>query len=646
MSFGDDPDAMGERWLPPPSGVLIGAIVRAFSLDDPDVVGRANCVDGTPVAEVLGKDRAAEYFGGARVKPETKQLVLEGIAKGLVGAGMVPVSHGFINRFSDGRTLDAWVPLAVSLTTLVKAWDEVLSGVRSMSASVVDRGLVCSPFLRLFGIEFALRLMAYNVLAERSLLENPPELDWAEADGQNGLLLRLLDKLPGGRPGPVEIQRRLEEVSAHLVSHQAVSQWLSADPAKRSPPKDENLRAIAEWLGPTLGLDAGEVLGGLRRHTGLWRLCDALAQIVGRPTVTQVVDRVVGYATVAWPLVEKFGLDQLVESMRETFGVGCLRSGSTGGIATLTGRLENGELKPGPLMQYDADPLWQTDLLVVGETAKMFSVQHDDAWLYAWNRKWDKFVQRIQSCLQRAAGLARVQHLFPPELLQVGNVELLRMHWSYNRFWLPEWCVLLEAIAQQSPQADADLSEQVASNEEAFGQLDAALDVWQEAVRLAPNDAYKAFRLGALHGELAHIGAAEHWLNKAADLRRGWLLPKLEIARAYLHINRNRQAFDHLSQLGEDIVRTNPFGLILLRESSFRLKKWNLAKQYAEELIAVQDDNAEAYLAHALACRHLADETKDPKERKHLLQTGRESAKQARELGLLDAMGQYEGSGK
>lgn len=639
MGYDGIPDAMGNRWLPPSSGVLLGEVMRAFSLDDPDVSGRDNFLEGELVASVLKKDRVLEYFAGARVKPDTENLVLSALAKALVGSCVIPVNDT-LRMGASGKQVEAFIPVLCSLTTLAEAWDQVLSGVRSMSASVENRKLAALPFLRLFAIEISLRLMAYLALSEIPPPTELPEWTWARPDGANLLLHKLLKKLDGEMPGPVEIADQLEKVSGHVVSHQAVSRWFASK--DESIPADDSLRALAVWLAAKTRCDSGTLLGDLRRHVGLWRLCKSLAVIVGWDAVGEVADRIIGHSSVYWPLMQKFGFKGLEASMRQTLVAGCLRSGTTGGNATLTGHMNDGNINLGPLMTREQDPLWRTELLVVGETGRAFSVGGREAFLYAWNRKWDKFVRRIQACLQRAAGFERVRASIPAAMLASGDEAVLHIFWTYNRFWTQETCALLEFAASQSKQFDADLSEQVASNEQAFGQFDAALSVFEEAVFLAPNDAYKAFRLGALHGEVGNVKQAEHWLNKAASLHAGWLLPRMEIARVHLHVGNPTQALTHLGSLDVAKVRENLFGLVLLREACFRLKHWERACEYARELIVLQKDNAEAYLGLALACRQLADEIKNREKRSGLLKEGREAAKQARALGIEDALGQFE----
>lgn len=187
-------------------------------MDDAEVSGRDNLLDGEMVASVLKKDRVLEYFAGARVKPDTENFVLLAVAKALVGSGVIHVNDA-LRKGASGKQVEAFIPVLILLTTLTEAWDQVLSGVRSISASVQNQRLAALPFLRWFALEISFRLMAYLALSEVPPPAKRPDPKWARPDGANALLRTLLNQLPSGMPGPVEIAEELEKSAGHTISH-------------------------------------------------------------------------------------------------------------------------------------------------------------------------------------------------------------------------------------------------------------------------------------------------------------------------------------------------------------------------------------------------------------------------------------------
>lgn len=216
-------------FVPPTSGVLLGALVGALSLRQ---------------TSHLKSSTARKYFSGAAINDEGRVGIVEDFVDGLFDADLVDWPAGGPNR-----------PMVVDcILQSARAWDELVGRYRGSALEVPNTPVAGHAFARVAVVDLALR---FGALCRRCDLPPSPE---TPADKAPGLLLRRL--LHDRNITRAELCERAR------VSITTVDTWCDAFVSMSA----ENMLDVAFALEPTNDVGRGEVVRRLRRHLGFWQL--------------------------------------------------------------------------------------------------------------------------------------------------------------------------------------------------------------------------------------------------------------------------------------------------------------------------------------------------------------------------------------
>lgn len=254
-------------FIPPTSGVLLGALVGALSLRQ---------------TKRLKSSTARAYFSGEPIKDDSLCEIVEDFVDVLLDADL-------LDWPADGPPRPVVVAGVLASTV---AWDELVGRHRSGALPVQTSSLAGRAFARVAVVDLALRLGALRRRCGLGSVHEPP------ADDAPGVLLRrLLHDRKITREALAERAR---------VSVTTVDSWCDALVSISA----ENMLDIAFALEPTDEARRTEVARRLRRHFALWQLrralvslgddfvADALAAIV---RIANVVNEGLGQTKLAEP---------------------------------------------------------------------------------------------------------------------------------------------------------------------------------------------------------------------------------------------------------------------------------------------------------------------------------------------------------
>ncbi len=251
MDFGmEKSKTITQTYRAPLSGTVLGAMVKELGLQSP----------------VLMTKTAKRYFGGRRVKDDSKLEIMEALGQALVDQKVIP-SSPFLDR--EG------IPLAKVIGSGVvwyaDQWDRLVGYMHSASAPVERPDLAATACLRLVIIDLALRISAALWLAE---IPTPQEATpiWAQNKGGAKYLRELLGLCGPSAPTRDQLSEKLD------VSYNTVDSWLDAGVR----PSPSNIDRIAEELAQNIdGIDTETVKHQLHLHYALASLCDLLSVHIG-----------------------------------------------------------------------------------------------------------------------------------------------------------------------------------------------------------------------------------------------------------------------------------------------------------------------------------------------------------------------------
>ncbi len=635
-------DAMHpDRALAPYSGALLGALVKAFDLDDEAVVGAESVVGGRySVPYVLRKETTQDYFRGRRpIKQNSEEEIVEAVCWGLVRAGIVPPVQLPPNAATGLPGGGIYELVYLGIRHLLWAWDGVRGSVSSLSASVTNPKTAALPFMRLFAIDLALRLQALLLLTAVDFSASD-SVAWATPDGRGWLLQRWFERAGTNAPTKTGLAARLTGFVEHRdgASHQAVGYWLDGS---RTPSAQHMIELAREFSSLDTGESEEALLAQMRRFYGLWRLGEMLSKVVGWDVVQDAAARISRYIDSGQALVRLSG-DVRSSSVQQLLvcdvAMGLWKQGGEHGAASLTGYMEKGLIWRGPWTKSETDPVWKTDLLVCGSTAKLVSGHSGDALAYGVERQLLPFTTRIQHCYQRGAAWEAVTRAVP-ELADAklpppfDHESTYRLMNSYHRLWPPELRAPWEALSRSHPTLLANQYEQMAADEQVWGFYEDAIEYWKLAIQNAPDDAYKLFRLGALYGEVGEVEAAKGCLRRASDLDPLWLQPTLEIGRILMHVGQYQDALAHLQKVPPEAMNTHVFGQYLLGHAFAAQGQLKEAAAAFERLTELQSDNAGAFAEASLSLFQALKANPNTADRKVTISRGKEWAKKAALMG-------------
>jgi tetratricopeptide (TPR) repeat protein len=604
--------------------------------------------DGPTISAILNTKRnkkvrnetATACFRGDRpIKPSSELAILDAVGRGLVRSGVLPRLNVTIPEAKQSPDDPVEKFYLMGLRHFLESWDAVRGGVASMSASISKsdegRKLAALPFLRLFAIDLSIRLNAALLLSDLSLPEGGPPA-WAQNNGRGWLLKHWLKRSGSKAPSQTELAIKLTGTLEERkgMSSQGIGYWLDGT---KQPSAQHQVELAEVFSGLIEGTSRGSLLTEMRRFYGLWQLCSMLAEVVGWDVVEETGVRVCGYIREAQTYVRQAGdptSPTVQQCLLGDLWMGIWRPGGEHGNASLTGFMEPGIRMRGPWTRAEHDLVWKTDLYVCGKTAKLLSGHDGTAMQYGVAERFIPFIERIQHCYQRAAGWEAVAKAFP-EL--VGAVlqqpfdreSAFKLMNSYHALWPENLRTPWERLAALHPLMLANHFEQLAGDEQFWRNYEAAAELWQEAVRLAPLDAYKCFRLGALFGEMGEVEKAAHWLQRASELEPTWPQPALEFGRVLLHCGQHQRALLHLSQLPREGLKQHVFGVNVLGHVLAANGLFGEASWAFRRLVELQPDNAGAYADASLYLLKALKENPKSADRKEAISMGKNFAKEA-----------------
>lgn len=628
MAKEDKPAA--PAWRLPTTGTILKYLCEAFELTDRNVTNE-------DVVRELRPARTRAYFEGKRVEAKTKLPIVRAVATGLVLAGVLPALPGQIELKGDTDATEGADLYTLALMRLAEDWDEVTGLLRSRGEPPERIEPALASLLRLFAIDLSIRLMSIQILGSSETMESVP-LDWAAEFGGNSLVRQCLDRLLGDGKSQASLADKLG------VSQQAVSKWCSDQ--DYTSISDLNLRGLSEFLArQEESNDPKPALSTLRLHKGLHELCRALVatRCVSWDLVEQLTTRIARFAQTGSRLVKMYGVDALRPASVTNLLYGAMRAGESGGNFTIIG-FPNDDVfyTRGEFMRLEHDPVWLSDLLIVGQSARAVSSPSSDR-MEAWHRRWQPWIRRIEACVHRTTGNQRLVQIArdssAPRAL-VGRLEkaLPAIALTVSDLYQKEEFELLEALVPFSREYDAALSAHVAEDQGALGRYEAAAYVFEEAAWISKHDPRFALLAGTYFGLSGHVGDSDAWLSTAKEIAPTWELPDLERIRIRLHLGLHEEAKELFNNLAAESSPGSTVRMELERDVLFISGDWRQAQDACRGIRERQADNAYNYLVEALCCAELWKATK----RTDLRRKGRELAKDARSLGLHDAVDQFE----
>lgn len=611
-----------ERFRPPPSGVVLGIIVDAFGLRDPD-------------EPLLSSKTAQRLFGGERISDGKRQELLEAIARALVEVGI----HLPPEPNADG--VDAATLMREFLESHARAWDGLrglLSG-QSCPVGTSEAPWVVFAYLRLAAIDLAVRWVAARLLDEAPA---PSDGDWAWTEPRGACQL-LKSWLADERVHltPEGLARELGK------NRKTVYGWTGGG----STPDTVSQASIADFFAEKLERDRDALARQLRLHYGLVAVWGHAQQALSMPALPKperdafasfIREGFVRLVSMGWQELEPYVRPSVIERPggppREAL-YELVRYGSRGGAASqwLVNRWWTNE----------RDPLWATDLRAVG-----------GSWL-----------NRLQQCTRHISPLSDPSAVdqIKRELTSQGVPEnFLSKSMLHQFMWMAQADQSVDSMtpAQRKqwdgmeflviPSDDAQKSRtRMTQFDECLThhKYDAALEHGLRAVELTPEDPEVLFRVGALLAQRAYewrfagwqrdIEAALELLRKSTSVDPTWDRPWVEIA-IVLENAGDWAAARMWSESIPDDVHVTPHLLKVRGFQQLMTGHFEDAKKTLEALIELMPEHADGHDGLAYCCFRLGDKKAGRRHAKNAAHLGRTTVQEWLDAGG-DPMAPYRG---
>ena len=560
--------AAAKPYKAPFSGSVIGAIVKAFDLQD----------------DVLQHKTAKRYFSGKRVKDESKRAIYAAVGKALVAHGIMPSSF-LLER--EGFTLEQVI--SPTIAWYADQWDKLVGYMRSTSAPVDRPDLAAISYLRLAVIDLALRTSAVLRLTEAATPDEGMPL-WAKEKGGATYLRQLLEKCGESRPTRDELADRLD------VSNNAVDNWLDTN----TRPSRSNIDMVAEELAPRIpDIDVKTLRGQLYRHYGLCALCDLLAEHVGREAVIDLAEALVRFTS-----RNLAGIRQFSELAADDIAKHLLF------ILLLGARSFSSEYLLEELWLQERDRVWQADLMAASKPWHLrltHVAQHLGGLNEAIHRIHDEYGIPIETIKGQ---MDKVLHDVQADATRLGITDPSEL--DSMTFFRVKGDARFSARNRMTQFAQA----------RSEGDLETAILHVRRAVELQPENAEYHFQLGANLGKVGEIeeGVRECWLSAQLDPTSE--LPRVEVGIILLNAGRNQEAREHLESMA--CSQDSPSAHLAFNLGVARLRSGDAAGALdaLERAIEVEPDHALALdeAAHCAFC--IGDQAKGRKLAKLAAQFG------------------------
>ncbi|MEM9456652.1 MAG: hypothetical protein AAGF11_20910 [Myxococcota bacterium] len=594
-----------KRYRPPPSGVLLGAVVDGFGLRDPD-------------EPVLSSKTAQRFFHGERISENKRNELLDAIALALVEVGFrLP----FVTRSDDTNEV---APIRQLLDLHARAWDQ-LCGLLSSQAcpiGITEGPWIIFAYLRLAVIDLAIRWTAVRLLNGAPV---PTDEDWSWArprGGQELLVGWLAD--PRVAMTPEKLARELG------MNRNTVYGWTGGG----STPDLASLAAIADFFAGRLECDRDELARQLRMHYGLVALARRV-RVALELTVVPKKERGRFF---------QFLSDGLSRFVRQ----GCeeLEPYTRPSVIERPGAPTQQDL--GELLQYGSRGGGAARLL-----ARWWEEERNLLWatdLRAICRPW---LDRIQQCARQISLMSDPSAIkeLKRELARKGVPRRLSSKKMLHAF-------LWAAQADQSVEAMPPAQRREFENRQVFvlpsddtqksrtrmiqfdecvtrGDHETALEHGFRALELTPRDPVVLFRVGAVLAQRAyewrfpgwqhHIERAIELLKESTEIDPTWDRAWVEIGIVIEHTGDWIAAREWSESIPEE-VNTTPHLLKVKGFHQWMTCRFEDAHRTLQALIELVPEHADAHDAFAYCCFRLGDK-----------RTGRRHAKLASHFGCMAA---------
>ena len=431
-------------------------------------------------------------------------------------------------------------------------WDTFMSRIRSEGSQDVDVGSAARCFLGLAAVDLGLRLFALNWMAGINV--RLPDIPlWAE---DNGIGRMLRSRLSDAGLTRGQLAVRLE------VSETTVDNWLDG----RNWPSREYVDPLALEFAcgdPDL---ATSLAGELRREFALGKLCQLLAEQVGREYLVSSVDAVSSFAR---DLSEHVGPRFVSEKDRPVVAVALLARGSESSLS-------------GDMLRFLAagypDGAWKHGILAA---------------TLPWYLAYGLFMKNEGASTSTAAGLAQ-------DYLDVVNESELAEAASVRKAILVALMSEMDSLVPLGPLPG--------SGHDPLSLFEDGIAQRRRLVERFPSGAEAHSELGSFLGmvgkrtgirELVDLGLLE--CRVASGLCPVWDLPAVERGIMLTNFGAHEEALLELEQVGRDLPSLTPHWRFAMGYVLMELARFSEGLEHLEAVIRVGSGHAGAY-NHAARC--------------------------------------------
>lgn len=564
----------------PTSGVLLGAIVKAFALDDP-------AVGGDRAAKHLGSEpsqgrRAREQFRGGWVADQKRREICAHVVRAALHAGLL---RGLkLPQGLDGSTPEIEPFLTGVLTHWLDEWDYIYhrgaSGwpypPRQLGGFVLGRQVV---------IDLALRVTALIQLMGGS--EPEAIIPFAGDDTPGRALMQALMKRSGQ-------QLTREALASKLgVEKSTVDDWID----ENTVPREENIQRLAEVFA-TEARPVAVVLHYLRIQFGLIDLRNRVETGIGSRWAREL------FAAFACMVQWTLEMHSLSKQDRRIFLLGQVETLLHGARFPSSYWVLNAWLK------VEEDQGWIDDIIVAQQKDAAARLQECFEVIGDWprtTREWDSGPK---------TGAMPVKE-------RREHQEMAALMWMSPRVFAKD---LDHTKAPESgPATQSEYWSHLAKSHMAQGEHDKSLPLWVKAIEAEPANAdhHCHYGISLWHARPSpEFDEALSHLRKACDLRPEWDYPVAEIARVYLHRGWTEHALQVFESAPKALVEASQDCSFTLALTLHRLKRFEEARQAADRARQLDPTHADAWSILAECAFELGDKVQGGKAAREALRLG------------------------
>lgn len=544
-----------ECFQAPNSGQLIGLVVKAFCLDDPEIGGAASSSLNATTQKTTQR-----FFRGERVDHETSEMLTQQFADALFHSGLLGHMEGTVDG-TEGEV--GWnAVLRYAVQHACPSWDHEFQ----QSAAPFPRAhrrLATMVFARQVVIEMALRHASLVML---DLLPEPEEgCPWWATKKGFGAFIEKWRSLEQSRYSGSAIARHLH------VDERTVDRWLAGDEV----PNLVHVDALARLFATAQATDSEAMVPAFRRAAGLARLAERLRDIVGDNYLERLGEMESRF--VRWTLNmadENARGDRYARSLL----AGCLTYGTPhpSNVPVLIDWAERVREIP-----------WREDILK--------------------SRPPHRFI-RLKACLRVIGDAAGIEskikealpHRSPEERDALLNCGALRAMSSPHMS--PEEVAEVLAGERFMARIPARNPEEAAINRLLQADYAARNNDFHEAcshaaraVHLKPDDAMHRYSFGAFLWQARRWNEAVEQLQHACRLRPDWDRPYVEIAVVYINRGLADMGLHHLEQGPQAMRDASAWYQFVMGKVKWQQKRFDEALQHMERSIAIDSNEGEPF---------------------------------------------------